>query len=146
MEDSVKTGRAKSLARHLPTVARILMGLPFFVRGLNGFLNFLPQPSMVLPEGAAAFADALMKTGYMMPLIFGTQLIVGALLLANRFVPLALALIAPFLVNALAFHLLLEPSGRPIVLAFLALEIYLAWTYRKAYRSMLAMRVSPGAE
>jgi len=87
-----------------------------------------------------------MKTGYMMPLIFGTQLIVGALLLANRFVPLALALIAPFLVNALAFHLFLEPSGRPVVLAFLALEIYLAWAYRKAYCPMLAMRVTPGAE
>src|SRR6266566_2424459 len=129
MEDKVKTGRAKSLARHLPTVARILMGLPFFVSGLNGFLHFLPQPSMVLPEGAAVFADALMRTGYMMPLIFGTQLIVGALLLANRFVPLALALIAPFVVHA-----------------FLALEIYLAWTYRKAYRPMLFMRVTPGAE
>ena len=91
-------------------------------------------------------ADALMKTGYMMPLIFGTQLIVGVLLLANRFVPLALALIAPFLVNALAFHLFLEPSGRPIVLAFLALEIYLAWVYRRAFRPMLAMRVTPGEE
>ncbi|MEP6872477.1 MAG: DoxX family protein, partial [Anaerolineaceae bacterium] len=76
----------------------------------------------------------------------GTQLIVGVLLLANRFVPLALALIAPFLVNALAFHLFLEPSGRPIVLAFLVVEIYLAWAYRKAFRPMLAMRVTPGEE
>jgi hypothetical protein len=135
-----------SFARHLPTAARILMGLPFSVSGLNGLLHFLPEPSVVLPEGAAAFAAALVKTGYMMPLIFGTQLIVGALLLVNRFVPLALALIAPFLVNALAFHLFLEPSGRPVVLAFLALEIYLAWAYRKAYRPMLAMRVTPGAE
>jgi uncharacterized membrane protein YphA (DoxX/SURF4 family) len=146
MEDKMKTGQPKSFARHLPTVARILMGLPFFVSGLNGFLNFLPQPSMTLPPGAVAFAEALVKTGYMMPLIFGTQLIVGALLLANRFVPLALALIAPFLVNALAFHLFLEPSGRPVVLAFLALEIYLAWVYRRAFRPMLAMRVTPGAE
>jgi uncharacterized membrane protein YphA (DoxX/SURF4 family) len=135
-----------SLARHLPTVARILMGLPFLISGLNGLLHFLPEPSVVLPEGAAAFANALVKTGYMMPLIFGTQLIVGALLLANRFVPLALALIAPFIINAVAFHLFLEPSGRPIVLAFLALEIYLAWAYRKAFRPMLAMRATPGAE
>jgi uncharacterized membrane protein YphA (DoxX/SURF4 family) len=135
-----------SLARHLPTVARILMGLPFFVSGLNGLLHFLPEPSVVLPADATAFANALVKTGYTMPLIFGTQLIVGALLLVNRFVPLALALIAPFLVNALAFHLFLEPSGRPIVLAFLALLIYLAWAYRKAFRPMLAMRVTPGAE
>ena len=69
-----------------------------------------------------------------------------ALMLTNRFVPLALALIAPFLVNALAFHLFIEPTGRPIVLAFLALLMYLAWVYRKSYRSMLAMRVTPGAE
>ena len=146
MEDKVKTGQAKSFARVLPIAARILMGLPFLAGGLAGLLNLTPQPSAALPEGAAAFAGALLKTGYMMPLIFVTQLIVGALLLANRFVPLALALIAPFIVNAVAFHVFLEPSGRPIVLAFLALEIYLTWAYRKAFRFMLAMRVTPGAE
>ena len=146
MEHNVDTSRGKSFARHLPTAARVLMGLLFFVSGLNGLLNFLPQPSTPLPEGAVAFAGALMKTGYMMPLIFGTQLIVGALLLVNRFVPLALALLAPFIVNSLAFHVVLEPSGRPIVVTVLALELYLAWAYRKAYGSMLAMRVTPGAE
>ena len=140
----MKKGYEKSFARHFPTAARVLLGLLFFASGLANLLNLAPQPS--LPEGAAAFAGALMKTGYMLPLVFATQFIVGTLLLANRFVPLALALIAPFLVHALAFHLFLEPSGRPIVLAFLALEIYLTWTYRKAYRSMLAMRMTPGAE
>ena len=143
MED---TGKSKRFARYLVVAARILMGLPFFVSGLNGLLHFLPEPQPDLPAGAAAFAEALVKTGHMMPLIFVTQLIVGALLLANRFVPLALALIAPFLVNAVLFHIFLEPTGRPIVLAFLALEIYLAWAYRKAFGPMLAMRVTPGAE
>ena len=143
MDDKAKS---KTVARYLVAAARILMGLPFLVSGLNGVLHFLPEPSPVLPEEATAFATALLKTRYMMTLIFVTQLIVGALLLANRFVPLALALIAPFLVNAVAFHVFLEPSGRPIVLAFLALEIYLAWAYRKAFRPMLAMRATPGAE
>ena len=146
MEDKVKTGQGKSFARFLPIAARILMGLPFLAGGLAGLLNLTPQPSAALPGGAATFAGALLKTGYMMPLIFVTQLVVGAFLLANRFVPLALALIAPFIVNAVAFHFFLEPSGRPIVLAFLALEIYLAWAYRKAFRSVLAMRVTPGAD
>ena len=136
----------KSFARHLTTAARVLLGLAFFASGVAGLLNLTPQPSTPLPEVAAAFAGALMKTGYMMPLIFGTHLIVGALLLANRFVPLALALLAPFVVHAVAFHAFLEPSGRPIVLVLLALEIYLAWVYRKAFRPMLAMRVTPGAE
>ena len=142
----MKTGQGKSFTRYFPVVARILMGLPFFAFGLAGLLNLMPPPSTPLPEGAAAFAGALLKTGYMMPLIFLTQLVVGALLLVNRFVPLALALIAPFIVNSVAFHVFLERSGLPIALVFLALEIYLAWAYRGAYRSMLAMRATSGAE
>ena len=80
------------------------MGLPLIVFGLNGFFNFIPQPTTPLPEGAAAFAEALVKSGYMMQLIGGTQLIVGVLLVLNRFVPLALALFAPFMVNSIAFQ------------------------------------------
>ena len=119
------------------------MGLPLVVFGLNGFFNFIPQPTTPLPEGAARFADALMQTGYMMKLIGATQLTVGVLLVLNRFVPLALALFAPFIVNSIAFHVFLEPSGLPIAAVFLALELYLAWTYRSAYRSMLVGRTSP---
>ncbi len=135
----------KSFARHLPTIARILMGLLFFVFGLNGFLQFIPQPKEAMPDGAMAFAGALMKTGYMFPMISGTQVLVGALLLANRFVPLALALIAPIIVNIEAFHIFLAPSGMGVVIAavVLILELYLAWAYRQAYRSMLAMRSTP---
>jgi hypothetical protein len=119
------------------------MGLMFLVSGLNGFLNFLPQPTTPLPEGAVAFVGALMGTGYMFPLIFGTMTIVGALLLANRFVPLALALIAPFIVNSVAFHVFLEPTGRPVAVIVLLLELYLAWAYRQSFRPMLAARARP---
>jgi hypothetical protein len=132
-----------SFTRFFPTIARILMGLPLFVFGLNMFLNFIPQPKTPIAPGAAAFAGALFKCGYMMPLIGATLLIVGALLLSNRFVPLALALFAPFIVNSIAFHTFLEHSGLPMAAIFLALELYLAWVYRQAYRSMLAARVTP---
>jgi hypothetical protein len=132
----------KSFTRHFPAIARVLMGLPLLVFGLNGFLNFIPPPATPLPEGAAAFVGALMKSGYMMQLIGGTQLIVGVLLVLNRFVPLALALFAPFIVNSIAFHVFLERSGLPMAAIFLALELYLAWAYRNAYGSMLAMRAA----
>jgi hypothetical protein len=138
-----ETTRRKSFARYLPCIAGILMGLTFLVFGLNGFLHFIPQPK-TMPEGAGAFFGALMKTGYMLPLIFGTQVIVGALLVSNRFVPLALALIAPVIVNIVAFHAFIEPSGAIMAGVVLVLEIYLAWSYRKAYLPMLAMRVKPG--
>ncbi len=140
MEVTVDPHAPKSFTRHLPAVARVLMGLVFLVFGLNGFLNFIPQPSTPMPEKSVAFIGALMKTGYMIPLISGTQLIVGVLLLLNRFVPLALALIAPVIVNIIAFHMFLAPSGAVLAVVVLVLEIYLAWVYRNAYRPMLAMR------
>jgi uncharacterized membrane protein YphA (DoxX/SURF4 family) len=140
-----KPGNRKPAAftRYLPVVARILLGLIFFVFGLNGFLHFIPQPKTPMPEGATSFAGALMKTGYMFPLIMGTQLLSGVLLLLNRFVPLALALLAPVVVNIVAFHLFLEHSGLPLALVVLALELYLAWAYRGTYQAMLAMRPKP---
>ena len=131
---------ASPALRHATTAVRLLMGLAFLVFGLNGFLKFLPEPAAAMPEGAAAFAGALFNSGYMFPLIFCTQALVGLLLVLGRFVPLALVLIAPFLVNALAFHVFLEPSGLPVVLVFAALEGFLAWRYRAAYRPLLTAR------
>ena len=137
------SAKPKSFTRFFPTIARVLMGLPLFVFGLNGFLNFIPQPTTPLPEKAMAFAGALVASGYMMPLIAITQLVVGVMLATNRFVPLALALFAPFMVNSVAFHLFLEPSGRVMSGVFMALELYLAWCYRHAFRPMLAARTAP---
>jgi hypothetical protein len=130
----------KSPARHAATGARILLGLVFFVFGLNGFLNFIPPPSTPMPERAMTFIGALMGSGYMLPLIAGTQMIAGALLLANRFVALALLLLAPVIVNIVAFHVFLEPSGTAIAFGVLALEVFLAWVHRAAFRGVLAAR------
>ena len=133
-----------AFTRYLPAIARVLLGLPLVVFGLNAFLNFFPPPPPdALPPAALAFAGALMKTGYMMPLIGTTQLVSGLLLLANRWVPLALALFAPFIVNSVLFHIFLEHSGLPMAGIFAALELYLAWVYREAYRTMLAPRHTP---
>lgn len=122
--------------RIIPVVVRWLLGLPLVVFGLNLFLNFIPQPETPLPALAAVFVGALAASGYMMPLIGVTQLVVGVLLLANRCVPLALLLFAPFIVNSIAFHVFLEPKGLPPACVFLALHLYLAWVYRAAWRPL----------
>jgi hypothetical protein len=129
--------------RFVPVGARVFLGLIFFVFGLNGFFQFIPPPSAPMPEGAVAFAGALMKTGYMFPLIKGTEVVAGALLLSNRLVPLALTLLAPIVVNIVAFHTLLAPSGAPLAVVVLLLEAGLAYAYRDAFRPMLAARVAP---
>lgn len=145
-EDKAGKRNAKSFSRHIPTIVRVLMGLMFFVFGLNGFLNFIPQPKTPMPEGAMAFAGALMKSGYMMPLVMGTQLLVGILLLLNLFVPLALALIAPIIVGIITFHIFLQPAGLAPGAVILVMELYLAWCYRQNFRPMLAMRTTPGVK
>lgn len=133
----------RAIVRRLPAASRSLLGLIFVFAGLNGFLNFLPQPTPgSLPKGAMDFFVALMQSGYMLQLVAGTQLLAGALLLVNRYVPLALALLAPVIVNIVAFHVFLFPAGAVMAAIVFVLELHLAITYRAAYRAMLAARVS----
>lgn len=132
-------------SRHLPTIARVLLGLMFFAFGLNGFLNFIPPPPPEsMPAALVAFSEAMMKTGYLLQLVKGTEVLVGALLLLNRFVPLALTILAPVIVNIVAVHVFLAPSGMGMAMVILGLELYLAWSYRSAFRAMLGARVLPG--
>ena len=134
----------RSVTRYFPAVARILLGLPLFASGIFGLLNLTPQPATPLPEGAMAFTEALMKSGYMLQLIFITQFTVGLLLLINRFVPLAIVLFAPFIVNAMAFHTFLLREGLPIAAVFLLLELYLTFQYRKYFASVLTAKAIAG--
>lgn len=131
------------MKRYLPHAARILLGLIFVVTGLNGFLNFLPQPKAPMPQAAMDFAMAMMKTGYLFKLVMLTQLVSGALLLANRLVPLALALLAPVVVNIICFHVFLKAPGLPMALPVLVLEVFLAWCWRDAFLPMLAAKSAP---
>ena len=127
-------------ARYAVHTARVLLGLVFFVFGLDGFLHFVPQPTEPPSEAAMSLAIAFLKSGYMFPLIKGTEVGVGALLLANRLVPLALVVIAPVIVNIVAFHAFLAPSGLAIASVLVVLEVALAWAYRSAYRPLFAFR------
>ena len=90
-------------------VSRYLLGLLFTVFGLNGFLHFIPQPTPPNPV-ALKFLVAVSVSHYM-ALIFLLQIIGGTLLLAGRFVPLALAILAPIVVNILNYHVTMDPGG-----------------------------------
>src|SRR5579884_2732749 len=127
-----------TIRRHVPTAARLFLGLVFTAFGLNFFLHFIPMPPP--PPKALAAAGALMGTGWVMPLAHVTELAAGLLLLSGFFVPLALAVLAPVIVNILAFHLLFAPAGLAIPLAVLAAEIVLARAHRAAFAPMLRAR------
>jgi putative oxidoreductase len=116
------------MMKKLPLFARVLLGAIFVVFGLNGFLNFIPMSSMPpMPEKAMAFMGGLMGSGYFFPLLKGTEVVCGLLLLAGAFVPLALVVLAPIVLNIFLFHAFLAPSGVPMAIVIGTLMIYLSF-------------------
>jgi uncharacterized membrane protein YphA (DoxX/SURF4 family) len=120
--------------------ARLVLGLIFVVFGLNFFLNFIPP--LAPPPRAAAFYQALVDSGYLFPVEKIVEIGGGVLLLAGRFVPLALVLLAPIVVNILFFHLFLDPANLPLALVVTVLEVFLAWRYRDAFQPILKARTA----
>jgi putative oxidoreductase len=125
--------------RIVVTISRILLGLLFFVFGLNGFLNFIPTGPM--PNGLAGeYMDALFKSHYIW-LIAGCQVIGGALLLLNRYATLGLVILGPVLVNILAYHISMHPSGMAPGLVCTLLWLILAWHARGNLAGIFAPRI-----
>jgi hypothetical protein len=91
----------------------------------------LPPPSGI----AAQFMGALYVSHYL-TLIFGLQVIGGALLLVNRFVPLALTILAPVIVNILSFHALMAPSGLPLAVFVTVLWALIFVRVRPAFAAL----------
>jgi putative oxidoreductase len=128
--------------RNASVIARYLAGMTFLVMGLNGFLNFIPLPP---PGGVAGqFMGALYVSHYIW-VIFAVQIIGGLLLLVNRYVPLALAILAPVIVNILTFHVLMAPSGLPVVLLVAILWTAIFIEVRPAFSGLLQSRWQPRA-
>lgn len=126
------------------SVARTLLGVAFIVFGLNYFVPFLPPPGHMPSPTAMQFIGGFAATG-LLTLIKGVEIAAGLMLVANRFVGLALALLAPILVGIVGYHASLAPEGIAVGLGLLALELVLAWGYRGSFAAMLAARQSPSA-
>jgi putative oxidoreductase len=120
-------------------IARYLLGLIFLVFGLNGFLHFIPMPP---PKGLAAqFGGAIFVSHYWV-VIFGLQVIGGLLLLVNRFVPLALVLLGPVIVNIFFFHALMAPEGLPLAIVVVVLWVILAVRYKQYLAGIFVQRAA----
>ena len=94
--------------RTVSFIAQYLAGVIFLVFGLNGFLNFIPLPP---PGGIAGQFMGVLYASHYLWVIFAFQVIAAVLLLVNRYVPLAVAVLAPVIVNILSFHALMARAG-----------------------------------
>ena len=112
---------------------RIVLGLILIIFGANKFIGFMPAPE--LSETANNFWGALVNTGYIFPLIGAIEVIAGLLLIIKKWVPFALILFAPIVLNFMFFHLVLAPSSiGPAALAAILtiILIYANWDKYKA--------------
>jgi putative oxidoreductase len=117
-------------------ILTLLLGLIYFVFGLNFFLHFLPQPPM--PDKAAAFAGAMFASGYFFQVLKTVEVASGLLLLAGLYVPLVLVILAPITLNIVLFHTFLAPQGMYLQVAIFVIHLVLGLKYyRSSYSALL---------
>jgi hypothetical protein len=119
-------------------IARLLLGILFVVFGLNGFLNFINMGP--LPSGLAGqFILALVLSHYFW-VVAALQVIAGVLLLVNRYVPLALVLLGPVIVNILLYHIFMLPAGVVLALVATILWFIVFYSYRQYFSGIFVQR------
>jgi hypothetical protein len=123
--------------KYITYSAQLLLGLIFTVFGLNGFLHFIPMPP---PSGIAGqFLGALFVSHYLV-VVFALQLAAGVLLLANRYVPLALTVLGPIVANIVLFHVLMAPEGLPLAIVTTVLWAVAFFRVRSAFAGIFQAR------
>ncbi|MBX3243399.1 MAG: DoxX family protein [Acidobacteria bacterium] len=119
-------------------IVRTLVGLLFTLSSVAYFANLVPQPELTGP--LKTFTDGLAASGYFMTLLKVTELICGIALISGYFVPLALVILAPIVINIFFVHLMLAPEGMPIAGFLVLANIFLGYGYRKSYEQLFVPR------
>jgi hypothetical protein len=122
----------------LTLIARLLLGLMFVVFGANSVHFFMGTPPAI-PGLAGDFSHAMMASHYTQ--VVGVLMVIsGVLFLINRYVPLALVILGPILVNILLFHALLLHAGfQPGVFATV-LWFIVFYAHRAAFVGIFAAK------
>ncbi|MFN6965138.1 MAG: DoxX family membrane protein [Pyrinomonadaceae bacterium] len=119
-------------------IVRTLTGLLFMFASSVYFLGLITPPPMEGP--IKTFNEGLAAAGYFLPLLKTTELVGSILLVSGRFVPLALVVLAPVVVNIFMVHLVLDRSGLPVAVFLVISFAFLAYGYRSAFRPLLTSR------
>ena len=116
-------------------IVRTLMGLLFLFASITYFFNLITPPPMTGP--IKTFNDGLGASGYFFTLLKITELVCGLLLVTGYFVPLAIVILSPIIVNILMVHTFLDRSGLPVAAFLVLANIFLAWYYRDRFAGIL---------
>lgn len=125
------------------TAARILLGLAFTLAGLAGLIFlFVPNPPPAPPGLAGTFQQVFFQSHWVV-LVDAVEFIAGAAILVNRYVPLALVLLAAVLTNILTFHITMAPAGIVPGAILTVLWFVVALQLRSHFAPLLVKKVQP---
>ena len=127
-------------------IVRTLLGLMFIFASVTYFMMlfgmFTPPP---IEGPMKAFNEGLAASGYFFTLLKITELVCGILLVTGRFVPLALLILSPIIINIFMVHVFTDRTmPGPVVAIFLVLaNIFLAWYHWDAFRPVVQSKYQP---
>lgn len=117
-------------------VISLLFGLMFINSGLNKLFHYMPVPDN-LPENMMKAMQAFMAIGWLLPLIAAAEIIGGALFITNKYRALGAIIILPVTTGVLLTHITVAPSGLPVALVLLAINIWIIIENREKYLPMV---------
>lgn len=122
------------MTKYFLPFSRISLGFIFLLAGINGyFVIFNLEPFIATsPE-----AMVLFEFQYLLIFEKSLEIVCGLLLLINRFVPLALSILAPIIANILLFHIFLDHSLLLLALFLVIIHGFLLFRYRKNFRGIV---------
>ena len=116
----------------LTMILRLVLAIALLVFGTNKFFHFIPMGA----PPAGSFMDALIKTGYMMPLIALSEIIPGFLLLINKWKGLALVWLVPISVNIVLFHITFDIASIGPAALIAILNVVLIYANWKKFKTL----------
>ncbi len=116
-------------------ILRLILGVFIIVFGLNKFLNFMPAFELSA-EGNAYFSA--LTTSKTFVLVGIVEILAGIAFITNKFGALLALILMSVSVNAVLFHIILDPASIPGALVLLTLNISVLYSYRDTYKALLA--------
>jgi len=115
-------------------ILRILLGIFVLVFGINKFYSFIP---MEAPTGdAGAYFGALMKSKTL-TLVAIVEIVAGLSLIFNKLGPLLALILMSVSINALLFHLTLDPTNSSGAIILIVLNVFVLYGYKDKYKGLL---------
>lgn len=117
-------------------IVSLLFGLMFINSGLNKFFNYIPIPAD-LPEKLLNAMKALMEISWLLPLIAVFEIIGGTLFIFSKTRALGAIIILPINIGIFLTHLLIAPSGLPIAIVLMLINVWVIFENKEKYLPMI---------